>query len=228
VEAAFIPGGCMLFRKQAWDRINGLDDFTDRAFEDYHLSRKFTRYAYRLLQNNTYPVYETRHLHRTAYCRRQTHYSHAAIAAVVEKSGVERYLADRMPELSTGLEYYARSGDPILIYVFLLKVVYLFHIMATHSGNTARFLPLRKGALHAVVETVGNRKKLFHFLEHDLARLDIPVHTADRCASEPLSRFFSAFDLHGALDALEHTWIDTYTREDQSHRFDSHYTADAP
>ena len=221
VEAAFIPGSCMLFRKKAWDRIGGLDDFTDRAFEDYHLSKKFASYTYRLLQNNTYPVYDTRHLHRTAYCRRQTHYFHTSIAAVVERHGVERYLADCMPELTTGLEYYASNGDPILIYFFLLKFVYLFNMMATHNCNTACFLPLGKGALHAVIETIGNRNKLLHFLEQDLAQLGIPI--TDRCASDPLSRFFSAFDLHNVLDALEHTWIDTYALEDQSHRFDNHY-----
>lgn len=218
-EVSYTSGGCWLFRKDVWERIGGIDDLPLDAFEDIFFCRKLLAGGYRIVRNNRYPVYETRNLHRTAYCRRTVNYFSAAVAPIVNKFGPERYLHDLLPELRVALDYFQRQSDPVLGYVFLLKTAFMFHIMRRQSlvadsvGSAASCI---LGALAGHPETAA-------LFRRDMAALGME----ETKTPPPLLSFLPHIQQLaevGALGALEEKWIAMYREEDKKQFFDRHYT----
>jgi GT2 family glycosyltransferase len=217
-EAAFVAGGCMVLRKSAWDAVGGLEDFTGRAFEDFHLCRKMRQAGYKVVLNTLFPVYEKRHLHRTAWCGRHAAYELEPVAAIVEKYGLARYLADQEPYLRLALDDFAVSGDPVLAYTFLLKLAY----MVLSLAETRRVF-FSSEIVAEMQHYLSAYPSLSALLEDDLRRMGVHVERNVAGESGILAGMFAGLADAGILPALENLWVARYREEDASVSFDSHY-----
>jgi glycosyltransferase involved in cell wall biosynthesis len=220
-ESRFIQGGCLLLRRAAWKTIGGLEDFPPgrRAFEDVHLSNKAAARGLRLLRDNRLPVYETRNLHRLSWCRRSAGYECEGIAAILRKYGSAEYMRGFGGELRNALAYFRASGDPVLVYALLLKIVRIYRVLAD-TGNP---LPPDGEPLPCIRAVLAPYPALRELFREDVFALG---ENPDRDAP-PLSAFIPLMReivASGAPAALEKRWIAVYREEDRSLPFDSHYT----
>ena len=230
-ETGFTSGGCLLFRRDVWERIKGLDDLPEDTFEDLHLCQKMQAHGYRILQNNRLPVYETRNLHRLNHVRRSTRYEIGVVAHIVQRYGVERFINDLGFALHTALEYHTRYGDPILVYVFLVKAAFMFHTLSRHFGQDSsvalpgeidvRLLPLF--FLSSLSKFLEGNSKTMTLLQEDLIALGMPS-TTDVSPLAVFAPLLQPLEKSGAMNALESEWIIRYRNEDASQKFDRHYT----
>jgi GT2 family glycosyltransferase len=220
-DAAFTPGGCLLFRRDVWQRIGGLDDFSREIFEDYHLSVKILAHGYRLVRNNRYPVYEKRHLDRAGYCRRHAAYETAPAAAVIGRHGLSGYLRDAAAALQPGIDYFRRTGDPVLVYVLLLKTALILSSAEMPEIPGASFL-------RALLDKLGDRPGARDFFLRDMRRLNLDLPPLSAPALPPFApavdEFLALLPLAAMGKALEEKWIAVYLAEDEKIPFDRHYT----
>ncbi|MDR1946327.1 MAG: glycosyltransferase [Desulfovibrio sp.] len=219
-ESRFVQGGCLLLRRDAWKTIGGLDDFQPgrRAFVDVHLSNKTAAHGLRILRDTRLPVYETRNLHRLTWCRRSAGYECQGIDAVLRKYGSAEYMRGFGLELRDAFAYFRASGDPVLVYALLLKLIRIYRVLAD-TGN-----PLPDGEpLPCIRSALAPHPALTDFFRQDARALN---ENPDREAAVlpafiPLMRDIAG---SGTLAALEEQWVAVYREEDRSLHFDSHYT----
>ncbi|MDR2669690.1 MAG: hypothetical protein LBC14_07050, partial [Desulfovibrio sp.] len=221
-ESRFVQGGCMLLRRDTWKTLGGLEDFQPgrRAFEDVHLSNKATARGLRPLRDNRLPVYETRSLHRLSWCRRSAGYECEGVAAILRKYGSAEYMRGFGRELRDALAYFRTSGDPVLVYALLLKIIRIYRVVAD-TGNP---LPPDGEPLPCIRAALAPYPALRELFREDTCALG---ENPDRDA-RPLPAFtplMREIVESGAPAALEARWIAVYRREDRSLSFDSHYTA---
>jgi glycosyltransferase involved in cell wall biosynthesis len=220
-ESRFVQGGCLLLRRDTWRAIGGLEDFQAgrRAFEDVHLSNKAAARGLRLLRDNRLPVYETRSLHRLSWCRRSAGYECDGIGAILRKYGSAEYMRGFGGELRNALAYFRASGDPVLIYALLLKLVRIYRVLVD-SGSP---LPADGEPLPCIRAALAPYPALRELFREDVCALG---EDPDRAAL-PLSAFtplMCGIVASGAPAALEERWVAVYRGEDRSLPFDSHYT----
>jgi hypothetical protein len=227
-EAAFAPGGCLLFRRDVWERIGGLDDFSRSAFEDYHLSKKILAHGHRLILNDRHPVYEKRHLDRAGYCRRQAAYESPLAAVIIDRRGLASYLRDAGAAMRPGLDYFQRTGDPVLVYVLLLKTALVFSSLAAGRRDA-----LGSAFIRSMLDRFDAWPRTCAFFLRDLRRLNRepppaspPVSAASPAAAE-MNAFLASLPLAEVGEALEEKWLDVYLKEDATLLFDWHYTQGA-
>ncbi|MCL1915579.1 MAG: glycosyltransferase family 2 protein [Desulfovibrionaceae bacterium] len=222
-ECVFTPGGCMLMRREAWEAIGGLRDYPAgaRAFEDAHISRRMRELGFKVLQDNRLPVYETRNLHRLAWCRREARYEYPLVGNILQKYGGGKYFADLAPILGKALDYFQESGDPILVYVFLLKQVKIFASLR----NEGRLAPGAAEVLPGILEILAARPAALALFMTDLSALNGTEREARSGATDPSWRGILARVLDsGAVAALDGEWADRYLEEERRYSFDRHYT----
>jgi glycosyltransferase involved in cell wall biosynthesis len=221
-DAAFAPGGCLLLRRDVWERIGGLDDFSQKSFEDYHLSRKILAHGYRLILNNRYPIYEKRHLDRAGYCRRNAAYEAPPAAAVIGRHGLANYLRDTAEAMRPGIDYFRRTGDPVLIYVFLLKTALILHSVPADS----RGLP-GSAFVRAMLDRFAPWPGTLEFFLMDLRCLNLELPgaspLAQAAALAEMDNFLAALPLAELGGAMEEKWVGVYQKEDATLLFDWHY-----
>jgi glycosyltransferase involved in cell wall biosynthesis len=220
-ESRFLQGGCLLLRRNVWKLLGALEDFQPgrRAFEDVHLSNKAAARGLRLLCDNRLPVYETRSLHRLTWCRRSAGYECEGIAAVLRKYGSVEYMRGFGAELRDASAYFRVSGDPVLVYALLLKIVRIYRVLADTNGRP----PSDGEPLSCIRSAFAPYPSALRLFREDACALD---EDPDRDAA-PLSAFIPLMrDVvgSGALAALEDKWVAVYRGEDRSLSFDSHYT----
>jgi glycosyltransferase involved in cell wall biosynthesis len=220
-ESRFVQGGCLLLRRETWRTIGGLEDFQPgrRAFEDVHLSNKAAARGLRLLRDNRLPVYETRSLHRLSWCRRSAGYECAGIAAILRKYGSVEYMRCFGQELRDALAYFRASGDPVLVYALLLKLVRIYRVLA----DTDSHLPSDGEPLPCIRAALAPYPALRELFREDACALgeDLNREVPPLSAFIPLMREIVE---SGALAALEERWVAVYREEDRFLPFDSHYT----
>ncbi|MDR2503277.1 MAG: glycosyltransferase family 2 protein [Deltaproteobacteria bacterium] len=219
-ECPFTPGGCMLLTRQSWEAVGGLRDFPPeaRAFEDAHLSSRMRALGLRILQDNRLPVYETRNLHRLAWCRRTVGYEYPLVENMAGKYGPDKYLKDIGMALGKALEYFRESQNPILVYVFWLKLAFILHRLLETKKSMDAAPPYVSRELQAV-----NYPALMALFLEDLIALGADLSSMSAPLPELHAMLKRSAD-SGALAALENTWVARYREEDLSRRFDRHYT----
>ncbi|MDR2124786.1 MAG: glycosyltransferase [Desulfovibrio sp.] len=220
-ESRFVQGGCLLLRRDTWKAIGGLEDFQAgrRAFEDVHISNAAAARGLRILRDNRLPVYETRSLHRLSWCRRSAGYECEGIAAILRKYGSAEYMRGFGRELRDALARFRASGDPVLVYALLLKLVRIYRVLA----DTGSPLPPDGEPLPCIRAALAPYPSLRELFREDVRALG---ENPDRDA-RPLSAFIPLMReivRSGAPVALEEQWVAVYREEDRSLPFDSHYT----
>jgi GT2 family glycosyltransferase len=218
-DTEFVQGACLLFRRDVWKNIGGLDDFQQTIYEDWHLSLKVLRYGYRLLQNNLYPVYEKRNLHRTGYCRRHALYDYHLVSICIKKYGIDRYLHNILSkQIEPGIEYFKNQKNPILVYVSFLKTsLCLYHIDNEDGETNGRIF------INTLLKLLNVYPKTKKLLQKDIRTLDMKIQFTER-RDTALDDFFSSLPLAGVWEALEEKWADVYQAEDGQFSFDWHYS----
>jgi len=191
VEAVpFTSGGCWLFRKEVWQHVGGIEGLPPGSFEDVFFCRRLLEAGYTILRNNRFPVYETRHLHRLDHCRRAARYFAASVASIINKYGASRYLEDLSAKRAAALKYFQAYGEPILAYVLLCNVAYLFHVMRekalVESGMGSPVPPI-VAAMAAYPQTLA-------LFREDMANLGMP---GEGCPPPPAGGHGSMAATHG-------------------------------
>lgn len=224
-EAPVVPGGCMLLRRDVWQRVGGLEDYRSTTFEDYHFCRKLHQAGLRIIRCDSLPVYETRHLHRAVFCRRKAFYNSTSAAPVIRRHGAERYLADRSASLEQGLAYAEKSGDPVLVYAWLLESLLVLCQVARKAEQEAPPLPF---TAHDVLCEGANIFSGFPgtlaLFADDLLRAGEKLPDAPDSGFPPLAHFFAPAMERNIPAMLEEIWVSRYRDEDDAMIFDGHYT----
>jgi GT2 family glycosyltransferase len=217
-EVTFLAAGCWLFRREAWERVGGLDDLPADTFEDIFFCRKLRAMGYRLVRNDRLPVYEIRNLHRRAHCKRAVAYYQASISSFLNKFGPQYYVDSVLPELQTALEYFRQYGDPVLGYVFLLKTALLFHVL--RKNKNAADAP--GSPVPCILEATKALPATTALFSEDMAALGI--EGAEMLpALVPFAPLVEKCADTGLFTALEQKWVALYRNEDSSKFFDRHY-----
>ncbi|MCL1890384.1 MAG: hypothetical protein FWF99_07800, partial [Desulfovibrionaceae bacterium] len=203
--------------------IGGLRDYPAgaRAFEDAHISRRMLERGLKVLQDNRLPVYETRNLHRLAWCRREARYEYPLVGNILLKYGGARYFTDLEAILGKALGYFQESGDPILVYVFLLKQVKIFASMR----DEGRLTSVEAEVLPGILEILKGRPAILNLFMADLDALNETDQGVRPGATNPAWRGLMARVLDsGAVAALDGEWAGRYLEEERRYSFDRHYT----
>ena len=221
-DVSFLPGAVWLLRKQVWDALGGLEDFSRSTHEDVWFSRKVYQAGLTLVAADSHPVYEKRRLHRIPYCRRQVRYLAQPTAGAIAARGLGDALGHLRLKLDRCLEYAARSGEAGILYVECIRVSALLAAAAAELGTKS---PL--GTPQAVVAGAGyflrDCPELSALFAADCAALGLPAPVPS-APCPPLEAFFAPLRHNGLLETLETVWAARFHEEDATpEKFDSHY-----
>lgn len=228
-QVAFLQGGIWLIRREAWERVGGLDDYSQTTHEDIYLCRKMQKSGFGLISANAYPVYEKRKIDYRTYVKREAGYGAPVYTYQIQKYGLEgaaRKIRDNSAPL---IDYCLSSGELAGIYYDLLKTSVLVLNIVKFYGETLGSVPTVQGTgeVFAVLDDLlADDKKLKAAIYSDMQTLGYQKNVKYYQAPGRLAIFFEPFFVlkqQGFLSELEKNWLNAILSENEKGGFDFHY-----
>lgn len=219
-RAGFASGEIWLLRKSAYDAAGGLEGYTQRTHEDWHLCRKIIHAGYDILLHRTGTVRQTRKIRRAAQVRRDAVYYFQSYKSILESRGPKAILDVFTGELLQAVLLADEFDADILIYIELVKI--LLVLAEIHQGNGHEIVFTEVFRSFATI--FKDYPVIMSTVAQDISARPFPFTGAS--VSAPYAAFFGYLaDIVGAprLERIDRQTLPRSLEDESESRFDFHY-----
>jgi len=216
----FASGEIWLLRKTAYDAVHGLEGYTQRTHEDWHLCRKIIQAGHEIVLHRTGKVRQTRKICRAAQVRRDAVYYFQSYRSILESRGPEAMLRVLSDELLQAVQLADNHDAHILVYIELAKI--LLVLAELHQGEGHDIILAE--VISSFAEVFGHYPNVMAAVRQDLATQ--PLSASGKSGPAPYAELFAYFaDIAGKsrLERIDTETLPNSFAEESGSRFDFHY-----